>query len=208
MRRRAFSLLELTVVIGILGILVAASSVGFSRQQAKARDARRVSDIHKLNIGVQSYIADKGAPESVLSYGTGCTNPSHRSCGGTWDYSSSPDPATGTQQFMLFLRPYVDGIFPIDPINDGTGDAHYSGSGYAYAYHYYLPYCHWDTSKGTLYPALSKMETEGLIFSTTVPSKARTRKMYSITEKGKIAFRTAAKVWNTIIPALRQNTTL
>lgn len=65
-----------------------------------------------------------------------------------------------------------------------------------------------EPTESTLYPALSKMETEGLIYSTTVPSKARTRKMYSITEKGKIAFRTAAKVWNTIIPALRQNTTL
>lgn len=65
-----------------------------------------------------------------------------------------------------------------------------------------------EPSESTLYPALAKMEREKLIFSTKVETKARTRKMYSITEKGKDAFRMAAKVWNRIIPALRQGTTL
>lgn len=63
-------------------------------------------------------------------------------------------------------------------------------------------------TESTLYPALAKMESEKLIFSTKVSTKSRTRKMYSITEKGKDAFRTAAKAWNKIIPALRENTTL
>lgn len=65
-----------------------------------------------------------------------------------------------------------------------------------------------EPTESTLYPALAKLEQEKLIFSTKVASKSRTRKMYSITETGKDAFRVAAKVWNHIIPALRQNTTL
>lgn len=65
-----------------------------------------------------------------------------------------------------------------------------------------------EPTESTLYPALAKMEAENLIFSTKVEAQARTRKMYSITEKGKVAFRVAAKVWNSIIPALRENTTL
>lgn len=65
-----------------------------------------------------------------------------------------------------------------------------------------------EPTESTLYPALAKLEKDKLIFSTQVSSKARTRKMYSITETGKDAFRVAAKVWNHVIPALRQNTTL
>ncbi len=65
-----------------------------------------------------------------------------------------------------------------------------------------------EPTESTLYPALAKMEKEKLIFSTRVEAQARTRKMYSITEKGKDAFRIAAKVWNKIIPALRESTTL
>lgn len=65
-----------------------------------------------------------------------------------------------------------------------------------------------EPTESTLYPALAKMEKEQLIYSTKISTKARTRKMYSITEKGKGAFRTAARVWNKIIPALREGTTL
>ena len=63
-------------------------------------------------------------------------------------------------------------------------------------------------TESTLYPALSDMEKNGLIHSSKVEARSRTRKMYSITNEGKITFRLAAKAWGRIIPALRRATTL
>lgn len=42
---RAFTLLEILVVIGIIGILIGLGAVSYSTAQKKARDARRQSDL-------------------------------------------------------------------------------------------------------------------------------------------------------------------
>jgi DNA-binding PadR family transcriptional regulator len=63
-------------------------------------------------------------------------------------------------------------------------------------------------TESTLYPALADLERRGLIHSSAVVANSRTRKMYHITEQGKLAFRTAAKTWGEIIPAIRKATTL
>lgn len=44
--RKAFTLLELLVVIGIIAILVGLGSVSYSTAQKKARDAKRSSDLN------------------------------------------------------------------------------------------------------------------------------------------------------------------
>jgi DNA-binding PadR family transcriptional regulator len=63
-------------------------------------------------------------------------------------------------------------------------------------------------TESTLYPALNDLEKKGLIHATTVTANSRQRKIYHITEQGKLAFRTAAKTWGEIIPAIRKSTTL
>lgn len=63
-------------------------------------------------------------------------------------------------------------------------------------------------TESTLYPALADMEKRGLIHSSKVEARSRTRKMYSITTEGKIAFRLAAKTWGRVIPAIRKATLL
>lgn len=63
-------------------------------------------------------------------------------------------------------------------------------------------------TESTLYPALSDMESQGLIHSAKVETQSRTRKMYSITTEGKIAFRLAAKTWGRVLPAIREATML
>lgn len=63
-------------------------------------------------------------------------------------------------------------------------------------------------SESTLYPALNDFEKHGLIRSSKVSANSRVRKMYQITETGKLAFRTAAKTWGEVIPAIRKSTTL
>ena len=63
-------------------------------------------------------------------------------------------------------------------------------------------------TESTLYPALKDLEKRGLIHSSTIKANSRQRKMYHITETGRLAFRTAAKTWGEIIPAIRKSTTL
>lgn len=62
--------------------------------------------------------------------------------------------------------------------------------------------------EGTLYPALAELEKQGMIHSAKVSANSRMRIMYQITETGKLAFRTAAKTWGEVIPAIRKSTTL
>ena len=63
-------------------------------------------------------------------------------------------------------------------------------------------------TESTLYPALNDLEKRNLIKSTKISANSRVRKVYHITEAGKLAFRTAAKTWGEIIPAIRTSTTL
>jgi DNA-binding PadR family transcriptional regulator len=61
-------------------------------------------------------------------------------------------------------------------------------------------------SESTLYPALAQMAKAGLIQQTSSPE--RDRKTYHLTAKGKDAFKTATKIWNTILPTLQRRTLL
>ena len=63
-------------------------------------------------------------------------------------------------------------------------------------------------TESTLYPALNDYERLGMIKSTKMSVGGRVRKMYHLTEAGKLAFRTAAKTWGEVIPAIRKSTTL
>lgn len=61
-------------------------------------------------------------------------------------------------------------------------------------------------TEGTLYPALGELEKGEYIKSTSELVSGRERRIYRITDKGKSAFRVAAKAWSEILPMLRQAT--
>lgn len=63
-----------------------------------------------------------------------------------------------------------------------------------------------NPSESTLYPALGQLLSGGLIQQTN--PKDRARKTYHLTQKGKDAFKVAAKTWNRILPTLNKNTLL
>jgi len=61
-------------------------------------------------------------------------------------------------------------------------------------------------SESTLYPALDQLQKGGLIELTN--PKETARKTYRLTQKGKDAFKSAAKTWNRVIPILSRRTIL
>ncbi len=53
--RKAFTLLELLVVIGIIAVLLGMGAVSYSTAQKKARDAKRKSDLQTLQNCLEQY---------------------------------------------------------------------------------------------------------------------------------------------------------
>ena len=72
--KKAFTLVELLVVIAIIGILSTLSVVALNSARAKARDARRLSDIKQIRTALDMYYDSAGTyptsliPGSPLSY--------------------------------------------------------------------------------------------------------------------------------------------
>lgn len=56
--RSGFTLLELLTVIAIMGLLSSAVFVGVSRQIKKSHDAKRKTDVHELQVALESYFVD------------------------------------------------------------------------------------------------------------------------------------------------------
>jgi quercetin dioxygenase-like cupin family protein len=98
-------------------------AAGVPASSAQARDSQRLADLQKIYAALKAFYKDNGFLPTTGSYGE--ENP------GGWDYSSQGD-------FLPFLRStgYLSRI-PKDPINNGTGDVFYGGSGYSYAYYCY-----------------------------------------------------------------------
>ncbi len=57
--QKGFSLVEVLIVIGIIILLGLISVIALSDQQAKARDAKRISDIRQIRTALEFYYGDK-----------------------------------------------------------------------------------------------------------------------------------------------------
>ncbi len=51
--KRGFTLIELLVVVAIIGILTAIISANFAQAKAKARDAKRISDLSQIQLALE-----------------------------------------------------------------------------------------------------------------------------------------------------------
>jgi general secretion pathway protein G len=59
-KKNGFSLLELLVVILVILILATISVLAINSQKAKARDAKRISDIRQIQTALEFYKSDEG----------------------------------------------------------------------------------------------------------------------------------------------------
>lgn len=74
-----FTLLELLVVIGIIGILVALATVSYSAAQKQGRDSRRKQDVVAIQNALEQYYSANG-----YKYPTGACSQALSYIQGTW----------------------------------------------------------------------------------------------------------------------------
>ncbi len=95
--QKGFTLMELLVVIGIIGILLAFVTVSFSRAQRQSRDTRRKQDLSAIQNAMEQYYSVNSFQYPVC----GCTDSSATSC------------CTALNVATYF----PNGSAPVDPLN-------------------------------------------------------------------------------------------
>jgi len=105
--KKGFTLIEMLIVITIIALLASLILVGMGGARAKARDARRIADLHNVMNALELYYAKNGI------YPVGTYNSS-----ASWD------------TFRTVLTTAVIGVnqVPKDPLNDATRYYRYGGT--------------------------------------------------------------------------------
>lgn len=106
MLRRAFTLVELLVTIGIIAILASTVVVNVSRSRGKARDARRKADLKAVQTALEVYNDENGSYPSTAGNWIGEAAAYGNRC---YVDGCSPSPWLGG------LAPTYMAILPSDP---------------------------------------------------------------------------------------------
>lgn len=126
---KAFTLVELLVVISIIGILASIGLVSFRTAQARSRDAQRKSDLKEIGSALELYYSDYGQyPNGTNGQINGCPSNLQTPC--TWGSGEFTDGKT--IYFKTLPRDKVPGHnYFYRPVSVGTAP----NSGYQlYAY--------------------------------------------------------------------------
>lgn len=140
-KTKGFTLIELLVVVAIIGILSSVVLASLNTARAKARDAKRLSDMRQMQIALELYYDSFGRyPDSD---GAGC---------GGWDSSGTPAGAPS------FITPLVSNNFLSNLSDSSVNDA---CGNYAY-YRYGAGDGACDALRGAYYVlGVRDMETSG-----------------------------------------------
>jgi len=105
LKTEGFTLIELLVVVAIIGLLSSVVLASLSSARTKARDARRLSDMHQIQIALDMYYHDNGG-----------NYPQENSSDGSWENSTEDG-----GDFIDYLKDYgYMSVVPVDPINSGS----------------------------------------------------------------------------------------
>jgi len=142
---RAFTLIELLVVIAIIGLLSSVVLASLDTARGKARDAKRISDMHELQTALELYYNDHGAYPSSNNNGSGGWEVSGLESdfisalvadgdlpAGVKDPDSSKENSAGNYRYYYYPAGYEGCTQPFYVLGivatDAQGSAKYSGS--------------------------------------------------------------------------------
>ena len=119
--KKAFTLIELLIVIAIIGILASIVLVSLNSARGKARDAKRLSELNGLTIALELYFSN---------------NNSYPSTGNEWWGNCSSfgsHGTTGATGWIPNLAPTYVSALPLDPRPVGNGGCYlYRSNGVDY----------------------------------------------------------------------------
>lgn len=119
--RRGFTLIEIMIVIAIIGVLSSIVLASLGPARMKARDARRIEDLHEINNALALYYSDHHEyPPSPCGY----------DCNGYY-YSFDNYDSASWSILQTYLAPYLSKL-PVDPINSNCQP--WSDGCYSYSY--------------------------------------------------------------------------
>lgn len=121
--KKGFTIIELIVVIAIVAILASIVIINVSKYAAKARDMRRLADMHTLATAIKIYQGEHGG-----SYPSACVTSPCSSSGYGWENTNNDDPGYGFIS-VLTRGSYLPSGGIKDPTNSGVYYYYYSADG-------------------------------------------------------------------------------
>jgi len=144
MRQKGFTLVELLVAIGIIGILSSIAVVSVSNVRAKARDAKRIADVKQVQTALESFFNDQNAYPATARAKLGDTPAAvlcgHKGQGNAVVYDFQAAPNGGTCDTVTYLNPV-----PKNPTPNGKDYAYAAVGGDSYTLKFSL-----ESGSGTL----------------------------------------------------------
>lgn len=148
-KKNGFTLIEVLVVIGIIGVLASIILVALNGGKVKARDARREADLKNIQQAIDLFTRETGMPPGPTN-GVNWWAQLSNACAG-W----RPDP-------YIQLQPAYFNQLPEDPLSPGAPPQCTTADGYWY---YYGRGFHWDgtsltqTNNSYQYVICTKLES-------------------------------------------------
>ncbi|MDB5165170.1 MAG: Type secretion system protein [Candidatus Saccharibacteria bacterium] len=143
---KGFTIIELLIVIVVIGILAAITTVAFSGIQQRGRDAQRKSDVVAITKALELYYLDNG--QYPLGSGSTAINAS---------WSTTADASWVNLKNQL-VPTYMSSL-PSDPTNTQGVFVASSTNNYSYAYFGGGTYCGVSTTSRQMYIFVYRLES-------------------------------------------------